>query len=129
MIPIAESEAALVVAMADPLDDAAARALEFALDKEVHRRVALPADIEAAYERLYGEGRSTIDRIYDAAGDREDDDRDADLERLKDWRAKRQSSASSTGDYPCRRDGRLRHPSRIQRKPAAAALSDRRGAA
>jgi general secretion pathway protein E len=84
LIPLAESETVLVAAMADPLDDAAARALEFALDKEVHRRVALPADIEAAYERLYGEGRSAIDRIYDAAGEREDEDRDADLERLKD---------------------------------------------
>jgi general secretion pathway protein E len=84
LIPLAESETVLVAAMADPLDDAAARALEFALDKEVHRRVALPVDIEAAYERLYGEGRSAIDRIYDAAGEREDEDRDADLERLKD---------------------------------------------
>jgi len=34
VILLAESEAALVVAMADPLDDEAARALEFALDKE-----------------------------------------------------------------------------------------------
>jgi general secretion pathway protein E len=84
VIPLAETETALVVAMADPLDDGAARALEFALDKEVRRRVALPADIEAAYERLYGEGRSALDRISDAAGEREDEDRDADLERLKD---------------------------------------------
>jgi general secretion pathway protein E len=84
VIPLAESEAALVVGMADPLDDAAVRALAFALDKEICRRAALPADIETAYERLYGEGRPAIDRIYDAAGDREDEDRDADLERLKD---------------------------------------------
>jgi len=84
VIPLAEAESVLVAAMADPLDDTAVRALEFALDKKVHRRVALPADIEAAYERLYGEGRSAIDRISDAAGEREDEDRDADLERLKD---------------------------------------------
>ena len=82
--PARRERGVLVVAMADPLDDGAARALEFALDKEVRRRVALPADIEAAYERLYGEGRSAIDRISDAAGEREDEDRDADLERLKD---------------------------------------------
>jgi general secretion pathway protein E len=84
VIPLAESTVALVVAMADPLDDRAARALEFALDKPIHRRVALPVDIEAAFERLYGEGRSVIDRISNAAGEREDEDRDADLERLKD---------------------------------------------
>ena len=84
VIPLAETETVLVVAMADPLDDIVARALEFALDKEVHRRVALPADIERGYERLYGEGGSAIERIYDAAGERADEDRDADLERLKD---------------------------------------------
>src|SRR5437868_7317460 len=39
---------------------------------------------KAAFERLYGEGRSAIDQIYDAAGEREDEDREADLERLKD---------------------------------------------
>src|SRR5208282_1232507 len=109
-----------------PLDDIAARALEFALDKEVRRRVALPADIEAAYERLYGEGRSAIDRISDAAGEREDDDRDADLERLKDLASEapviRLVNALITRG---RRDGRLRHSSRIRRKPAAPALSHR----
>jgi general secretion pathway protein E len=84
IIPIAESDADLVAAMADPLDDAAAQALEFALDKPVRRRVAVPADIEMAYERLYGEGRSLIDRIYEAAGERVDEDRDDDLDRLKD---------------------------------------------
>ncbi len=83
-IPLAEGAADLVVAMADPLDDKVVGALEFALGKKVRRRAALPADIEAAYERLYGEGRSSIEGIYDAAGEREDEDRDADLERLKD---------------------------------------------
>ena len=84
MIPLTDTAEALTVAMADPLDDAAVRALEFALDKPVCRRVAAPVDIEAAYERLYGEGRSAIERIYDAAGKRDDEDRDEDLERLRD---------------------------------------------
>jgi general secretion pathway protein E len=84
VIPLADNDVALVVAMADPLDNGAVRALEFAFEKEVRCRVALPADIEAAFERLYGEGRPAIDRIYDAAGEREDEGRDADLERLKD---------------------------------------------
>ena len=84
MIPLTDTAEALTVAMADPLDDAAVRALEFALDKPVCRRVAVPVDIEAAYERLYGEGRSAIERIYDAAGERDDEDRDEDLERLRD---------------------------------------------
>ena len=41
VIPIAEDGSALTVAMADPLDDTAVRALAFALDKPVIRRVAL----------------------------------------------------------------------------------------
>ena len=84
MIPLAEEAAAFTVAMADPLDERAARALEFALDKPVRRRAAAPADIEAAFERLYGEGRSAIEHIYEAAGERPDEDRDEDLERLRD---------------------------------------------
>ena len=84
VVPLAESGDALVVAMADPLDDSAVRALEFALDKRIERRAAVPADIESAYERLYGEGRPAIAQIYDLAGEREDADRDEDLERLKD---------------------------------------------
>jgi general secretion pathway protein E len=84
MIPVAETDAALIVAMADPLDEQATRALEFALEKPVERRAATPADIEAAYERLYGDGHVTIDTTDEHAALRGDEDRDADLERLKD---------------------------------------------
>ena len=84
MVPIAETDAALMVAMADPLDEQAIRALEFALDKPVERRAATPADVEAAFERLYGDGRVTIDTTDEHAALRGDEDRDADLERLKD---------------------------------------------
>jgi general secretion pathway protein E len=84
VIPIAETESAVVIGMADPLDDATARAVEFAIGKSVVRRAALPTDIDAAHERLYGQGRSTIDQIYEAAGERDDTERESDLERLKD---------------------------------------------
>lgn len=84
VIPIAETDSSVVTGMADPLDDATARAVEFAIGKSVVRRAALPADIDAAHERLYGGGRSTIDQIYEAAGERDDTERASDLERLKD---------------------------------------------
>ena len=84
IVPIAESETAIVVAMADPLDIAAVRAVQFATGKSVERRAAVPTDIDAAHERLYGEGRSSIDAIYDAAGEGDDSGRESDLERLKD---------------------------------------------
>jgi general secretion pathway protein E len=129
VIPLTEHETTLVVAMADPLDDGAARALEFALDKEVLRRVALPADIESAYERLYGEGRSAIDRISDAAGEREDEDRDTDLERLKDLASEapviRLVNALITRAVEMGASD-IHLESRIRREPAAATLSHRR---
>ena len=83
-IPLAETDMKITVAMADPFDDATIRALEFATDKTVLRRAALPADIEAALGRLYGDGRSSVDQLYAEVGTRDDEDRDADLERLKD---------------------------------------------
>jgi general secretion pathway protein E len=84
MIPLSEDAAALTVAMADPLDERAAGALEFAIDKPVLRRAAVPADIEAAYERLYADGRPVTEHLYEAVGERADEDRDEDLERLRD---------------------------------------------
>lgn len=84
IIPLAETDDTVIVGMADPLDEATAHAVEFAAGKRVERRAAVPSDIDAVYERLYAEGRSTIDQIYDAAGERDDSDRASDLERLRD---------------------------------------------
>jgi general secretion pathway protein E len=81
VIPIAETDTHLTVAMADPLDDTAARVLAFALDKPIIRRIALPADIEAAFERLYGTDPQATPTDLTATVD---EDRDTDLERLKD---------------------------------------------
>jgi len=84
VVPLAERDATLMVAMADPLDEAAARALEFAVGCPVQGRAALPADVDAAIERLYGDGRGSMARIAEAAGDRGGEDREEDLERLRD---------------------------------------------
>src|SRR5579872_4174014 len=84
VIPIAETDEAVVVGMADPFDESAVRAVGFATGKRVERRAAAPTDIDAAHDRLYGDGRSTIDQISDAAGERDGTDRESDLERLKD---------------------------------------------
>jgi general secretion pathway protein E len=56
LIPLARHKEGLAVAMADPFDDAAAEAIRFAADEPVLRRVATLADIDAAWERLYGDG-------------------------------------------------------------------------
>ena len=84
VIPFEDRSDALVVAMADPLDEFAAEALAFAAEKPVLRCVAYPADINAAYERLYGDGKTEIGEIFESAGEHADDTISEDADRLKD---------------------------------------------
>ena len=83
-VPIGETDKALTLAMADPFDEVTVRAVEFAVEKSVERRPAVPADIEALLDRLYGDGISVAARTSTETEGRADEDRDADLERLKD---------------------------------------------
>jgi general secretion pathway protein E len=84
IIPIAESAAGVTIAMVDPLNDYAAEAARFAAGKPILRRVALPADFEAAFERLYGTGKSEIHRIALETSDRVEDTASDDVDRIKD---------------------------------------------
>ena len=71
--------------MADPFDAAAAEAVTVASGKRALRHVAATADIEAAYERLYGDGKSEINQILDGARERQDENTASDdVDRLKD---------------------------------------------
>jgi len=70
LLPLAEAPEGLAVALADPLDEAAVAALRFATGRPLLLHVAYPAELEAALERLYGDGRSEISRIVEAAGGR-----------------------------------------------------------
>jgi general secretion pathway protein E len=79
---MAEADQVIVLAMADPLDDFAARAVAVATGRSVERRIATPADIEKAQERLYGRTGSALSDIVDTLGDGEGGGEDA--ERLKD---------------------------------------------
>ncbi len=83
-VPLVETDSSVVLAMADPLDDATVRAIEFTLSKSVIRRAALPSDIDAAQERLYADGKSSVGQLYADVEERGDDGLDGDLERLKD---------------------------------------------
>jgi general secretion pathway protein E len=84
VIPIEDRPDALIVAMADPLDEFAVEALAFTVEKPVLRCVAYPADIDAAFERLYGDGKSEIGQILEATGERADETVSDDVDRLKD---------------------------------------------
>jgi general secretion pathway protein E len=53
MVPLREHADALELAVADPVDDSAVRAVEMAAGRPARLRVGLPTEIEAALERLY----------------------------------------------------------------------------
>ena len=82
LLPMADTDQGLVLAMADPLDEYALDAMRLFVGKPVIPRVGVPSEIDAAFERLYGRGNA-IDQIVDAAGSGPDGT-DADIARLKD---------------------------------------------
>ena len=84
IIPIAERPDGVEIAMVNPLDQYTIDAVRFAVGQTVLRRVALPSDIDAAYERLYGDGKSAFRQIVDLAHDRSGGSTEDDVDRLKD---------------------------------------------
>ncbi len=84
VVPIEERGDAIVVAMANPLDAYTCEAVRFAVGKPIVCRVAYPADLEAALQRLYGDGKSQVGAILDQAGQRESTSAADDIDRLRD---------------------------------------------
>ncbi len=86
-LPLQETETELMLAMANPGDEYTIDAFAMATGKEVVPCVALPSELEAALERLYGTGRSAVGQILgDEATFETGDDLgfDADVQQLKD---------------------------------------------
>jgi len=83
VLPLAEAEGALVLAMVDPLNEHAARAIEMASGRAVVRRLALASDLETAYARLYGD-KSTAPLAESVAEPANDEDFLEDVGRLRD---------------------------------------------
>jgi general secretion pathway protein E len=84
-MPIAADERQLTLAMVDPLDDFVRAAVSMAVGLPVGSAVAVPVEIEAAFDRLYAEleGGGNDDDAGDAAV-LEDEPAEEDAERLKD---------------------------------------------
>ena len=70
--------------MADPLDSYAIDAMRLSAGKPVLARVGVPSDIEAAFERLYGSGGTSIEQILEDDAAQREEDTLQDIERLKD---------------------------------------------
>ncbi len=86
LLPLADTAEGLVLAMVDPLDSFAVRAIEMAAGKPVLRRVALPSDLESGYARLYETEASPLGHIVDKleADSGIDEEYTEDVDRLRD---------------------------------------------
>ena len=79
VLPIAEDEVRIRIAMADPFNVQAVNAISYLLDRSVERCVISPADFEKAMETLYGGAlRNDLQAAEPAAASEED------VQRLKD---------------------------------------------
>jgi general secretion pathway protein E len=84
VLPLAETDDGIILAMADPVDEFSARAVELATGRPVLRRIAVPEDIDHAFERIYGRGGTAISEIVDRLGEAGGETAEDDAERLKD---------------------------------------------
>ena len=85
-LPVREDESELGLAMADPTDAYTISAFEMVTGRAVRPMVAIPTDLEAALERLYGAGRSAVGQLVGNVETRTDElsSLDADVQQLKD---------------------------------------------
>ncbi len=84
VVPIAEDEQSLVVAMVNPTDDYVITALQLATGKRISPRVGVASELEAAFERLYGSGRSAMGQIVDSIGLADELTDEEQIQHLKD---------------------------------------------
>ncbi len=83
VLPLAEEDGGLALAMVDPMNTYALDAVRLIAGLEIHPRVALPAEIENAIDRLYGkvgEAEAGIEEVSEIG----DSGIEQDVERLKD---------------------------------------------
>src|SRR4029079_17524254 len=84
-LPVREDEAELGLAMADPTDDYTIGAFEMVTGRAVRPLVAIPTELDAALERLYGAGKSAQSQLLGDVETRPDElSFDADVQQLKD---------------------------------------------
>ncbi len=84
VLPLRESEDQLVLAMVDPQDEFVIKAFGLLTHRAITTRLAVPSEMEAAFERLYGSGKSSMDQIVGEVETREDESGNEDLQQLKD---------------------------------------------
>ena len=83
-VPLREDDEELALAIADPTDSYVVSAVQMASGKRVRAYIAAPNEIEAALERLYGGGKSSMGTIVDNIQSRDEEQDWGDVEHLKD---------------------------------------------
>jgi general secretion pathway protein E len=83
-VPLREDDEELALAVADPTDSFLLSAVQMAAGKRVRAYIAAPNEIDAALERLYGGGRSSMGAIVDNIETRTEEDDFGDVAHLKD---------------------------------------------
>jgi general secretion pathway protein E len=84
-LPVREDETEVTLAMADPTDSYTIGAFEMVTGRMVRPMVAIPTELEAALERLYGSGKSAQSQLIGDVETRVDELAfDADVQQLKD---------------------------------------------
>ena len=84
VIPLFEDEQGLTVAMSNPTDEYVLTALQLATGKTITPRVGIPSELDLAFERLYGGGRSAMGQIVDAIGLADNLTDEEQIQHLKD---------------------------------------------
>ncbi|MCC6870596.1 MAG: type II secretion system ATPase GspE [Burkholderiales bacterium] len=84
VLPLTEDDSEVVLAMADPTDDYAIDALRMVTGRDVRPMVAIPSDLDAALERLYGSGKTQGQVVGEIETRVDDLAFDADVQQLKD---------------------------------------------
>ena len=83
-LPLLEDDVQLVLAMVDPLDEYVLNAFRMVTGRQVVAQLAVPSELDAAFERLYGTGKTSMDQIVGEVETRDDDVGNEDLQQLKE---------------------------------------------
>ncbi len=83
-VPLREDDDELAIAIADPTDSFVISAVQMAAGKRVKPYIAAPNEIDAALERLYGGGKSSMSAIVEGIQARDEEQDWGDVEHLKD---------------------------------------------
>ncbi len=84
VVPLREQADGLALAMVNPLDDYAIRAMSILSGKTILPYLGMEQEIDAAIDNLYGDGRSSLDRIIADVAKERQGDTEEDVEKLKD---------------------------------------------